>query len=126
MFSGFRSRCVIPAACAATEAFADLCSDIDELACRNRPSLDQSPQGLAFDQLSDNVRNAVLFADVMHDDDIKACAARGVPGEVRRQDLERDFTAPVEYRARDRLLPFRRRLDADRSRRDPCGSLAYG
>ena len=102
-FSGFRSRWTIPFSCAAARPARDLDRDVDRLADRQRRRSRPVAQRLALEQLRDEVRRAVVRADVVERDDVgvgerrdgarlllEAAQAVRVRRQVAGQDLDRD------------------------------------
>src|SRR5262249_53825469 len=85
------------------DAFGRLGRDIEEPAAGDRAAIDQSAEGLAFDQFGDDVRLPVGLSDVVDGDDIgvveraerarlllEPLAADHVAGNVSGQDLDGD------------------------------------
>ena len=64
MFSGFRSRWMIPFSCAAAETVGDLHSVLDGLALRHGAGIEHVAQALAFEEFGDEKRRAIVLADI--------------------------------------------------------------
>ena len=103
IFSGLISRCTIPAECAAASAAATWPERSRSLLRGSGPRRSEFAQRFAFDQFGDDVGQAVLFADIVDVKNVgviegaggaglllKARAAAGVGGHLRRQNLQRD------------------------------------
>ena len=94
----------MPRSWAAASAVGDLRADLDRLAHRDRAAVEPLAQGLAFQQLHDEVGGAVLRADVVDGDDVgmiesgdgarfllEAAQAVAVGGDGLWQDLDGDL-----------------------------------
>ena len=103
-FSGFRSRWTMPFSCAAARPAAICMRVVDRLARRQRRRAHPRAQRLALEQLRNDVRRALVRADVEDREDVRmvqragrcapparsGAADRGL-GEGGRQDLDRDL-----------------------------------
>ena len=89
------------------QSTCELDADLDNVADRQRALLQAVPQRLALDELGDEVRTVIDFAEIVYHDDMRVVqTGRGsgflmkpsepiaVNGEMRRQELERH--RPIE------------------------------
>ena len=124
-FSGFRSRWTMPLSCAAARPLRDLAGVVDGLAMRQRRCADARAQRLALEQLRDDVRRALVAADVVDGEDVgvieraggarlllEAAQAVGVGRERRGQHLDGDVAAEARVA---RAIDLAHAAGADRS-----------
>ncbi len=111
-FSGFTSRCTKPARCAASSACSTGSRIVSACSGESRPySAQDVAHGAAGDVLHDEVDDVAVLALVVDGDDVRvgqprgrlrlaheAGHERGVLGEARVHDLERDRAVEAEVR----------------------------
>lgn len=95
-----------PAIMGGGQAVRDLRATLDGFALRHRATFQHRPQAFAFEQFGDEIRRAILLADVIDAENVgmiergdgtrfllEAAQAVGITGERRGENLERDVAA---------------------------------
>ena len=125
---GLMSRWIMPCACAAASALADLLRDLDRLHGRGPAAGRQEVgEGPPLDELHHDVLRVAVGAGVVDADDVRVVQPRRglclapepgdearVARELREQDLDRDGAVRGRGRSRGRPRPSRRRRSAPR------------